>query len=122
SPLADVRVAKSQKVFVECLTEECRQKCLKERANKLIPKNIQFICVISRTDEKSTTDGVVPCLCQWTADLHKQGIPAILVTGGHRDTVRDAKLAVTLARLVHDNQERWSADRVEQAKKDIFGK
>ena len=37
-------------------------------------------------------------------------------------SLRDAKLAVTLAALVREPQERWSADRVEKAKKEIFGK
>lgn len=122
SPLADAVVPKSQKVFVECLTEECRLQCMKERAKKAIPKNVQFVCVIARSSAKATTDGVVPCLAQWTADLQKQGVPAILVTGGHREVVRDGKTAATLAELIRNTPERWSAERVTQAKKELFGK
>ena len=122
SPLAELGVTKSAKPFVECLTADYRKKCLEERANKFIPEKVQFVCVIARTNKKSDTDGVVPCDCQWTADLHKQGISAISVLGGHRDVVRDAKLAGTLAGLVREPQERWSAERVEKGKKEIFGK
>jgi len=44
------------------------------------------------------------------------------VVGGHRDVLRDAKLAVTVAELVNGNHERWPAERIEKVKKEIFGK
>ena len=122
SPLAIVQGPKSQKVFLDCLTKEGRQQCLKLRAEKCIPEKIQFVCVIARGNGKSGTDGVVPCLCQWTDDLQRQGIPAVGLLGSHRAIVRDAKAAVTLANLVRDHHVRWPADRIEKAKKEIFGK
>jgi hypothetical protein len=122
SPLANSTVPKSQKVFVECLSVDGRRKCLELRGDKRIPEKVQFVCVIARSKKTSDTDGVVPCGCQWTADLHKQGIPAVCVVSGHREVVRDAKLAETLAGLVRDKQERWSPERLAKAKKEIFGK
>jgi hypothetical protein len=121
SPLATLTGPKSQKVFLQCLTTEHRMKCLEVRANKKIPEKIQFVCVIAKADKKSDSDGVVPCNCQWTADLHKQGIPAISVVGSHREVVRDAKLAVTLGTLVREKQARWTPQEVEKAKKEFFG-
>ena len=122
SPLASLSGAKSQQVFLECLTPEHRKKCLEERAKKRIPDKVQFACVIACTEKGSETDGVVPCLSQWSGDLRKQGIPAVLVVGGHRDVVREAELAKTVGTLVRDKQERWSDKQVEQARKEIFGK
>jgi hypothetical protein len=122
SPLATVSGPKSQKVFLECLTADHRKKCLEMRADKKIPDKVQFVCVIARTEKGADSDGVVPCNCQWTPDLHKQGIPAIGVFGAHRDIVRDAKLAGTLSNLVCEKQERWTPERVEKAKKEFFGK
>jgi hypothetical protein len=46
----------------------------------------------------------------------------VCVVCGHREVVRDAKLAETLAGLVRDKQERWPAERLAKAKKEIFGK
>src|ERR1043165_6526837 len=81
SPLALLRGHKSQKVFLDCLSEGGRQECLKLRADKRIPQNVQFVCVVARGDGKNGTDGIVPCVSQWTEDLHKQGIPAVGVLG-----------------------------------------
>lgn len=122
SPLAGTAVPRSQQAFVDCLTEKSREQCLKDRARKLIPKKVQFVCVVARSESDATTDGVVPCASQWSTDLHKQGIPAIGVIGSHRDVVRDAKLAGTLAKVIQGDHERWNADRVEKAKKEILGK
>ena len=122
SPLATSTVPKSQRVFVECLSVDGRRKCLELRGDKRIPEKVQFVCVIARSKKTSDTDGVVPCGCQWTADLHKQGIPAACVVGGHREVVRDAKFAETLAGLVREKHDRWPAERIAKAKKEIFGK
>ncbi len=121
SPLASLSAAKSQKPFLDCLSTDHRKKCMEQRAGKKIPDGVQFICLIAKEKNKDT-DGVVPCASQWTADLHKQGIPAVCVVGGHRDVLRDAKLAVTVAELVNGNHERWPAERIEKVKKEIFGK
>lgn len=122
SPLAGVAGPKSQKPFLECLTTAHRQKCLEARAEKKIPVNVEFICVVAKQTKTATTDSIVPCNCQWTPDLHKQGIPAICVIGNHREVVREAKLAETLATLVREKQPRWSIAEIDKAKKEIFGK
>lgn len=122
SPLAGPTGPKSQHAFLECLTIDHRKKCLEQRKEKRIPDKVQFVCVIARTDKRADSDSVVPCASQWTADLHRQGIPAITVLGAHREVVRDAKVAAILAGLVRNPQPRWSAERVEKAKKEIYGK
>jgi len=121
SPLATLTAPKSQKIFMECLTIDHRKKCMEARAEKKIPEGVQFVCIVAKEKNKNT-DGVVPCVNQWTTDLQKQGIPAVCVIGGHREIVRDAKMIESLSAAVRDRQERWPAQRVEQAKKEIFGK
>jgi pimeloyl-ACP methyl ester carboxylesterase len=121
SPLANLTAPKSQTVFMECLTADYRKKCLEMRAEKKIPDKVQFVCIVAREKNKET-DGVVPCLFQWTPDLQKQGIPAFGIIGGHRQVVREAKMIETISSVLRDNQMRWSPERVEQARKEIFGK
>ena len=121
SPLAILTAPKSQKAFMECLTTEHRKRCAELRAEKKIPDSVQFLCVVAKEKNKNT-DGVVPCAGQWTADLQKQGIPAVCVVGGHREIVRDVKLIETVAAFARDKHERWPVERIEKAKKDIFGK
>jgi pimeloyl-ACP methyl ester carboxylesterase len=122
SPLASLTAPKTQKPFLECLSTDGRKQCLEARKDKKVPDKVQFVCVIARSEMKATSDGVVPCACQWTADLQKQGIPAVCVVGGHREVVREAKLVETLAGLIREKQDRWDARRVEEAKKQFFGK
>lgn len=122
SSLAGMTGPKSQKVFLECLTVNNRKKCLEARASKVIPAQVQFVCVVARTDPKAKTDGVVLCAAQWTADLQKQGIPAIFLMGSHREVVRESKLVETLAILIRDKQGRWSSEQTDEARKSIFGK
>jgi hypothetical protein len=122
SPLATLHVPKSQQPFERCLSEDGRKECLKDRAAKKIPEKIQFVCIVARSDAKAHTDGIVPCLNQWTADLQKQGIPAIGMIGGHREVVRDAKHAKALVAVICEPHPRWSAERIESAKKELFSK
>ncbi len=128
SSLADAEtklkiVPKSQKAFVECLTIDHRRKCLETlRADKLVPDKVQFICVIAKESKVADSDGVVTCASQWTADLQKQGIPAVCVVSSHAHVVRDEKIAATVAELLRTKQERWPIERVDKAKKEILGK
>lgn len=127
SSLADLEtklkiVPKSQKAFVECLTIAQRRKSLDLRAEKAVPDKVQFICVVAQERKNGDSDGVVTCVSQWTADLQKQGIPAVCVVSSHAQMVADQKVAETVAELLRGKQERWPAERVDKAKKEIFGK
>lgn len=120
SPLATLTGPKGQKAFRDCLTEKGRLECLRIRSDKLIPEHIHFVCVMAMGNGSSGSDGVVPCACQWTADLQKQGIPVVVMPLSHRAAIRDAKAAETLANLVRERPARWPAERIEKARKELF--
>jgi pimeloyl-ACP methyl ester carboxylesterase len=122
SAFAVVPAPKNQKVFLQCLTEESCRRRLEQRADKVIPKHIDFVCIIGRIGTTGDSDGIVRCASQWSPDLQKQGIPAICIKGTHHEMMRDAKIATKLADLLREKHERWSAPRVEQARKEVFGK
>jgi len=119
APLADLKWHDSQQAFIDCLSDEGRTKALKDRADKKIPATIQFLCIVTKGDGK--TDGVVPCLSQWTDDLHKQGIPAVAVPGTHQ-VLRNPTLAAQFSELFCSPHPRWTPERIELARKEIFGK
>jgi pimeloyl-ACP methyl ester carboxylesterase len=119
---AGLKSPKSQRAFLDCLTFKGRQQCLKERADKAIPERVEFVCVVGCGSRSGHSDGVVPCSRQWTADLQDQGIPAVRLGVGHREAVRGEKGARLLAELVHQEQHRWPAKRVRQAREEILGR
>jgi pimeloyl-ACP methyl ester carboxylesterase len=121
SPLADVQVAEAQRAFLESLTAAARRRSLKERADVHIPKGVQFVCVVATRDRTRTTDGVVPCASQWSADLRDQGVPARLLTASHREAVRGSPGAKLVAKLVQEEQPRWKPEQVRAALKEILG-
>jgi hypothetical protein len=104
------------------LTVEHRKKSLEVRADKSIPDEVQFICVVAKDKKNADTDGVVKCASQWPGDLQKQGIPAVCVVSSHAHVVRDENVVETLAELLRSKHERWPAERVAKARKEILGK
>ena len=119
---ATLKVPHSQEAFVRCLTARGREQCLKERAGVTLPESVQFVCFVGQGLGNVGSDGVVSCRCQWTADLQKQGVPAVAMTVGHREAVRSPKCAHALAELVRKEQPRWRPERVQKARKEILGK
>src|SRR5439155_22356850 len=69
TPSAKTILHKNQKPFLDSLTEEGRQLCLKARAGKSLPAAVEFVCVLGYADEGHATDRVVPDECLCTPDL-----------------------------------------------------
>jgi pimeloyl-ACP methyl ester carboxylesterase len=122
TPTARTKVFAAQQPFLDCLTPEGRQKCLEGRAGKRIPANVEFVCVLGHGEGSFETDGVVPCSCQWSEDLRKQGVPVVPLVCGHHHATRLPRGAEVLARLVRDRQPRWEPARVEEMSRELFKK
>ena len=120
SPVAVVSVPRNQQEFLACLTVKGRELALKERAGVRLPAGVQFACVVARWGSTGDTDGLVPVPSQWTPDLRRQGVPAVLLQANHREAVRGARAVEVLGRVVREGQPRWSADQVRKAVKDIL--
>src|SRR5262245_7646701 len=110
-----------QRAFLDCLTEDGRQRCLKTRSAKHVPDAVQFVCIVCRRDHLDT-DSVVPCAAQWTVDLQEQCIPATLLNELHREAPWSAAAARLIAELVRQEQPRWDKERVDRGRKEILGK
>jgi pimeloyl-ACP methyl ester carboxylesterase len=115
TPLAEFKlIPKNHRDFVRSLSKAGREKCLLERADKKIPKGVQFVCVVTGDDY------LISCKCQWSPDLQDQGIPAVRLATGHRAVMRKRALVEVLAKIVRDPYTRWGAAKVAEAKKTIF--
>lgn len=122
TPTAKTKVHAIQQAFIDSLTEESRQACLKVRTGKRIPEKLEFVCVLGQLEGMTDTDGVVPSLCQWPADLQKQCIPVVPLVVSHHQSTRTEQAAAALAKLVREKQPRWQASQVEESCKLLFKK
>jgi hypothetical protein len=104
--------------FIVSLTKRERQASLQGRADRKIPADVEFVCVVSSIG----TDGVVSCRCQWTEDLQRQGIPAVALRKDHHNAIASQAGAETIARLVRERQSRWDSAQVAAEKRRSCGK
>jgi len=127
-------VRKIQEPLVLSLSCESRQQSLRERADRKIPATVEFVCVVGRlptdatgkNDDGSETappgDGVVAVDSQWSDDLRRQGIPAVLLPMGHNSVLRTQAGIDKVAELVREKQPRWSQEKVAEQKLRILSK
>jgi pimeloyl-ACP methyl ester carboxylesterase len=104
--------------FIASLAPQERQACLLRRADKKVPANVEFVCVVSGS---LGTDLLVYCACQWTPDLQEQGIPAVALHKNHHNAIASLAGADLIARLVREEQPRWGPAKVAAEKKNILG-
>jgi pimeloyl-ACP methyl ester carboxylesterase len=112
-------VRKVQLEFLESLTKESRRKTLYNRVDKLIPANVEFVCIVGTGTVVG--DGIVTTKSQWTEELQEQGIPAYAVAATHIHMMHNKKAINTVAEMVRDPQPRWDAKQVAKARKEILG-
>jgi hypothetical protein len=112
-------VRANQLDFLDSLTKAARRRAEKERATRGIPPGVEFVCVVGTGT--LTGDGLVQLRAQWPEDLQFQGIPAVAVAATHWATVRSARGAELVARLVRERQPRWTRDEVAAARKRLLG-
>jgi hypothetical protein len=104
--------------FLDSLTKEMRRATAFERADKKVPDNVEFACVVG--NGTVVGDGVVSCRSQWTADLQRQGIPAFPVPTTHWLATRGHKGIEKIVELVREPQPRWDAGKVAAARKQLL--
>jgi pimeloyl-ACP methyl ester carboxylesterase len=110
--------SKNQRTFLESLTKDARQKCLRDRCDKKIPETVQFVCVVG--DGTGVGDVIVSDKAQWTKDLQDQGIPAVRLWTAHFWVTRNRADARKIAELVREDQPRWDAAKVAAMRKKII--
>src|SRR5262249_36097126 len=113
-------VVEGQMLFTRSLTKTERQRVLESRADRRIPADLEFVCIVGNVELYG--DGLVACSCQWPPDLQNQGVPAQLVASFHPLAVRTANGVAEIIRAVRDGSPRWTAAQVAQARKRLFQK
>lgn len=104
-----------QTAFLASLSKTAREKVLATRADKKVPAGVSFACVVGSL--RLGGDGIVSCRSQWSDDLQRQGVPAFVLRGGHRDALTTASGVELLAKLVRDPLPRWDRLRVDAVRK-----
>jgi pimeloyl-ACP methyl ester carboxylesterase len=112
-------VRSNQLDFLDSLTKVARRRAEKERADKTVPENVEFVCIVGIG--AAIGDGLVNLRCQWPEDLQMQGVPAVSLATTHWTAVRGSRGATLAARLVREHQPRWDKEQVMAARKKLLG-
>ena len=130
-------VRKNQEAFLESISHKGREKALAGRADKKIPEQVAFVCLVCQIPVSGNAtvqvgkaeidvalkrgDGVVSCVCQWSPDVQAQGIPAIVLDHSHFTAMHSKSTAERLLQLICEPPPRWNADQVKAARIKILG-
>jgi len=117
---ANLTLRKGQEPFMESLSKPARQRQLQERSGKIVPPNVEFVCIVAMNG--LGTDGIVGCHSQWSEDLQRQGIPFVAISATHNHAVRKKRHADEIARAIREPQPRWSEEKVEVMRRKLPGK
>ena len=113
-------VVQGEMLFTRSLTKAERQHVLEDRADRHIPSEVEFVCIVGNLEVYG--DGMVACSCQWPPDLQSQGVPARLVATAHPLAVRSAAGIAEIIQAVRERSPRWTAAQVAQARKRMLQK
>jgi pimeloyl-ACP methyl ester carboxylesterase len=120
SSWAEVRaVMPIQSAFLYSLTKEARKVALRGRADRRIPADIQFACIVGTG--AGAGDGLVLCRSAWTEDLQQQGIPAYRVATTHWQMPRIRPGVEMIANLAAQDQPRWNHLAVAAVRLQLLG-
>jgi pimeloyl-ACP methyl ester carboxylesterase len=112
-------VRANQLDFLESLTKPARSRSLWQRADKEIPRHIEFACIVGTGAVNG--DGMVSNRSQYPPDLQRQGIPAYPFNSTHWMILRSHKGVELVARLVRETQPRWEDKQVEAVRRRLLG-
>jgi len=127
-------------VFLSSLTEAAREAALAKRATHLVPKQIEFVCMVGDlgpyrlagsmpiwpsysiafcAQANPYGDGLVSAESQWAPDLRRQGIPMLTVDADHCEMMHSAAAIEQIVKLVQTRQPRWTAEQVKAAEESL---
>jgi pimeloyl-ACP methyl ester carboxylesterase len=112
-------VRANQHDFLDSLTKPARSRNLSQRADKDIPRNVEFACIVGTGSVVG--DGMVSNRSQYPPDLQKQGIPAYPFNSNHWMVLRSHRGVELVARLVRETQARWDDKQVESVRRRLIG-
>jgi pimeloyl-ACP methyl ester carboxylesterase len=112
-------VRANQHDFLDSLTKPARSRNLSQRADKEIPRNVEFACIVGTGSVVG--DGMVSNRSQYPPDLQKQGVPAYPFNSTHWMVLRSHKGVELVARLVRETQPRWDDKQVEAVRRRLIG-
>ncbi len=115
---ASLVMPKSQELFLASLAPEVRQAWIQKRADRQVPPEIQFVCIVGTGARHG--DGVVHVSSQWSADLQRQGIPALPLSTTHFLAMRSTAGAEAIAELVAKREPRWDVAKVMAARQALL--
>lgn len=109
---------KAQAPFVHSLAPAIRMEVARSGKKPLGPK-VEFACVVGKIPGING-DGLVPLTSQWSEDLQRQGVPAVLVPVSHWETIRFPSGVKAIAELAREKVTRWTPEQVETARRVLF--
>jgi pimeloyl-ACP methyl ester carboxylesterase len=115
---AEAKLQKVQGPFLQSLTKPWRQNISRERRDRLIPRRVQFVCVMGTMGPLG--DGLVSCRSQWPEELQSQGVPVVRMATTHFVVMHTKKTADQLAGLIQRDHPRWGAREVEAARASVM--
>jgi pimeloyl-ACP methyl ester carboxylesterase len=110
----EAKLQKVQGPFLQSLTKPWRLNSSRERSDRLVPRRVQFVCVMGTMGLLG--DGLVSCRSQWPEDLQSQGIPVVRMATTHFVVMHTRKTAEHLAWLIQRDYPRWGPRQVEAAR------
>ncbi len=117
---AELGSRKIQGPFFQSLTKGWRHNIGHLRGDKVIPPDVQFLCVLATVG--TLGDGLVSCQSQWPEDLQRQGIPVVRLPTTHMVVMHSKKTALILADQIVRDHPRWRSFQVEAARESILHK
>ena len=111
-------IEQRHQAFLLSLTRKARRAWLKERSGKSIPADMEFVCVVGRTDRAG--DLLIPCASQWPADLQAQRIPVVCRSTVHIAQMSDRKCVQCLVEVIQQPAPRLSTSEVAKMRRLLF--
>jgi pimeloyl-ACP methyl ester carboxylesterase len=110
---------KTQVAFIRSMLPEAREAQAKEWAC-VAGKDVEFCCVVCKLP-RLDGDTVVGVRSQWSDDLQKQGVPAVLVGCNHFEAMTCERGVKAVVDVTNGRVVRWSAEETAKARTALFG-